>query len=111
MRVTFAGLLARAGGDVGGVALEVTPKVARVNEDTLVFRVFNLRARAIDLLYTLDGREMPPIRNWLLDSAQTIRVFVSESTRKGVYHIIGIRDSDSPEIERWARVDIEVIVR
>ncbi len=93
------------------VTLEVTPKAAYAGKDTLLFKVVNLDARAIDLLYTVDGREMPPVRNWVLDSLHTARVFVGPSTPKGLYHIVGIRDSDSLGKEEWEQVDVSVRIK
>jgi len=97
--------------DQPGVALVAAAPVVRAARDTLVLKVVNLEARAVDVLYTLDGNAMPPVRNWYLERDRALRVFVSTSTPKGVYHIIGIRDSALPEVNRWIRVDATVRVR
>ena len=96
--------------DREGVRLEVTPQQALAGTDTLQYQVFGLPARAIDMLYTLDGQSMPPVRKWVLDSRQIARIFVSATTRKGRYHIIGIRDSDA-EDRSWIKVDARVQIR
>jgi len=96
--------------DREGVRLEVAPQQALAGTDTLQYQVFGLRAGAIDMLYTLDGQPMPPVRKWVLDSRQTIRIFVSATTRKGQYHIIGIRDS-AAEDRSWIKVDARVQIR
>ena len=96
--------------DREGVRLEVTPPQALAGADTLQYQVFGLSARAIDLLYTLDSQSMPPVRKWALDSRQTARIFVSATTRRGSYHIIGIRDSDA-EDRTWIKVDVRVQIR
>jgi hypothetical protein len=97
--------------DREGVKLEVTPQQAVAGTDTLQYRVFGLPAKAIDMLYTLNDQSMPPVRKWALDSQQTARIFVSATTRKGWYHIIGIRDSDAQDRAAWIKVDVRVQIR
>jgi hypothetical protein len=97
--------------DQPGVALVAAEPVVRAARDTLVLKVVNLPVRAVDVLYTLDGALMPPVRNWYLEKDHALRVFVSTSTPKGAYHIIGIRDSNLPAGNQWIRVDATVRVR
>ncbi len=93
------------------VRLEVTPQEAQRGKDTLHLRLSGMKARALDLLYTLDGEAMEPVRKWFLDDDLTAEVFVSVTTRPGLYHFIGIRDSDDAVSSRWIRIDVAVRVR
>jgi hypothetical protein len=95
----------------GNVRLEVTPKVAVAGKDTVQYRVIGMTCRAVDLLYTLDGELMPPIRNWILGPRNSIRIFVGAGTRKGAYHIIGIRDSDAADGSVWIETDVNARIR
>jgi hypothetical protein len=97
--------------DVDGVKLEVTPGEAIAGKDSLQYRVVGLPVRAIDMLFTIDDQPMPAVRNWVLDAQQTARIFVSTTTRKGLYHITGIRNSDDADRTTWIRVDISVRIR
>jgi len=93
------------------VRLEIIPAEAVAGRDTLEYRVTGMNARAIDVLYTLDGNPMPPVRNWALDSRQTVSIHLGPESRKGLYHIIGIRNSDAPDRNLWIRVDALVTIR
>jgi hypothetical protein len=73
-------------------------------------RVYNLNARAIDVLYTLDGRLMPAQLSWKLGPDRSSAVFIDSSTPKGWYHYRAIRDSDSGN-DAWIVVDLRVLVR
>lgn len=97
--------------DRSDVRLEVSPVDAERNQDTLRLRLAGLEARAMDLLYTLDGQEMPPVRNWSLDDGFQARVAVSGMTRPGTYHFVGVRRSIDPDRNTWIRVDVTVRVR
>jgi hypothetical protein len=88
-----------------GVQSNANPPVVRVGKDTIVFHIAGLSARAIDVLCTLDGRELPPQRNWALTSSGEIRMKVGLSTQKGLYHFIGVRDSDESDPNRWIEID------
>ena len=70
-----------------------------------------LKLRTIDVLYSINGELMPPLRYWNLDENQVARYPVSASTRRGLYHIIGVRDSSAPKPERWMRVDSRILIR
>jgi hypothetical protein len=87
------------------------PREVTSGKDAIVFRVSGSSVVAIDLLYTLDGRPMPPQRHWVLDSSQEIRMKVGPSTRKGLYHFIGIRDSYAPDPDRWIKIDDFIRIR
>ena len=89
-----------------GVRLEITPKEAVAGMDTVEYRFFGLNARVVDLLFTVDGKQMPPLRNWYLSTEHVERVFLDSATRKGLYHIIGVRDSYSPDRNTWIRLDV-----
>jgi hypothetical protein len=93
------------------VRLEVTPADAVAGQDTLVYQVIGLKASAVDMLYTLEGELMPPVRNWSLDAQQRMRVPIGAASRKGEYHIIGIRDSHDSESNEWIAVDAKVRIR
>ncbi len=93
------------------VRLEVAPAEAVAGKDTLIYQVIGLKASAVDMLYTLEGELMPPVRNWSLDAQQRIRVPIGAASRKGEYHIIGIRDSRDESSSEWIAVDARVRVR
>lgn len=93
------------------VRLEVSPEEVVAGKDTIQYRVIGLEARKIDMMFTLDGEEMPPVRNWVLDDRNSIRILVSATTRKGMYHIIAIRDSASPDRNRWIEVDARARIK
>jgi hypothetical protein len=76
-----------------------------------MLRVVNYDIPAVDILYTLDGRPMPPLIGWALDENGSATVFVDKSTPRGVYHYKAIRDSRASDPERWIPVDVQVIVR
>jgi hypothetical protein len=94
---------------INPVELEVQPLEVQAGRDTLVLKATNLDARAIDVAYTLDGVEMPPIYYWPLDPQHTATLHVDNSTRKGSYHFTAIRDAE--EREAWYPVDVRVTVR
>ena len=94
-----------------GVRLEITPVEAVAGEDTVEYRFFGLKARVVDLLFTVDGKPMPPVRNWYLSAEHVERVFVDSATRKGVYHIIGVRDSHSTDWNTWIRLDVTARIK
>ena len=83
----------------------------RRGKDTMILEVVSLDADEIDLEYTLDGKTMPPVVNWRLDPDRKARVFVSNSTLPGVYHLVAVRDSADPDPDRWYPVDLYVTVR
>jgi hypothetical protein len=87
-----------------------TPTII-AGKDWAVFHVTGLSARAIDVLYTLDGRPMPPQRKWELNLSQEIRMKVGASAPKGLYHFIGIRDSSAPDPNPWLKIDESILVR
>ncbi len=93
------------------VHLEVTPSEAIAGRDTIQYRVAGLKAKAIDVLYTIDGNPMPAVRNWSLDARQSVSILVGTTSRKGEYHIIGIRDSAAPDRNLWISVDARVRIR
>jgi hypothetical protein len=93
------------------VRVEVSSGEIQAGKDYLTLRVVNFDIPAIDILYTLDGRPMPPLIGWPLDENGRATVFVDKSTPKGVYHYKAIRDSRASNPERWIPVDVQVIVR
>ena len=91
--------------------LEVSSGEIQAGKDYLMLRVVNYDIPAVDILYTLDGRPMPPLIGWALDENGSAAVFVDKSTPRGVYHYKAIRDSRASDPERWIPVDVQVIVR
>jgi hypothetical protein len=93
-----------------GVRLDVEPAEVHAGRDTIRLRLVNLRAEAIDVLYTLDGRLMPPLRGWALDADGSARVFVASDTPRGYYRYRGVRDARGPAAAGWIRVEQGVTV-
>jgi hypothetical protein len=83
----------------------------RAGKDYLSLQTGNLEARAIDILYTLNGRDMPPSLKWKLKGNSTIPLFVGATTPKGIYHLYAIRDSDNVNLNQWISVDLDIVVR
>ncbi len=97
--------------ELAGVRLEVTPSEPRAGRDTVRYHLIGLTARYLDLLYTIEDDPMPPVRGLPLDDNQSAQVFVAGLTRKGMYHIVGIRASGSADPDKWVRVDTIMRVR
>ncbi len=95
--------------DPGDIRLRCESKEVSAGKDSMVFIVENLDARAIDLYYTIDGKKMPPVRNWRLRDGRA-SVLVGRDTTRGLYRIIGIRDSQAPGVNLWLRTDLSVRV-
>ncbi|NWG14863.1 MAG: glycosyltransferase family 39 protein [Acidobacteria bacterium] len=93
------------------VGLRVTPAEIQSGMDTMTVEAVNFDAGFIDLMYTLDGKPMPPVTYWKLDPDHRARVFVDGSTPKGLYHFVALRDSDYPDDSRWYPIDVRVVVR
>ena len=91
--------------------LEVNSGEIQAGKDYLMLRVVNYDIPAVDILYTLDGRQMPPLVGWPLDGTGSATVFVDKSTPRGVYRYQAIRDSGASDRRRWIPVDVQVIVR
>ncbi len=91
--------------------LRVNSAEMRRGRDTMILEVTGLDADEIDLVYTLNGKPMPPVINWRLDPDRKARVFVSTSTLPGIYRFVGVRDSTDPDPNRWYPADICVTVR
>ncbi len=99
------------GQEAGPPRIEVNPRIAKAGIDTVVIEVFNLNGPAMDIRYTIDGREMPPIRNWQIGEDRKIRVFLSRDTKKGLYRYTGIRPSNMPEQVEWTEIHVEVLIQ
>ena len=80
----------------------------RSEGEYLKLRIAGLSAMSLDILCTLDGEMMPPVRNWSLDSSTVLRV--GPFSRAGEYRIVGIRDSGGPDPDLWIRADLEIRV-
>lgn len=93
------------------VGLRVTPSEILSGRDTMTIETVNFDADFIDLLYTLDGKSMPPVTYWKLGSGHRVRVFVDISTPKGLYHFVALRDSNFQDDSRWYPIDVRVMVR
>ncbi len=93
------------------VGLRVIPLEILSGRDTMTIETINFDAELIDLMYTLDGKPMPPVVYWKLGSGHRARVLVDSSTPKGLYHFIAMRNSDYPDDSRWYPIDVRVMVR
>ena len=93
------------------VRLESESPELIAGKSVLKLRLRSLRAEAIDVQYTVDGRRMPVIYGWRLDADGTTTVPVDDSTKKGSYHFLAIRDAADPSPTAWIRVDTSVRVR
>jgi hypothetical protein len=92
------------------VRLEVNPVEVKRGLDTLRVRVVGLNAPAIDVLYTIDGELMPPLRGWQLGPDGTSVVAVGGETRHGLYRYKAIRDAASRGPDSWILVEVQVWV-
>ncbi len=90
--------------------MQVNSEELTAGRDTMVIRFTQPDARAIDLVYTVDDRELSRIRGWRLDATGSASVFVDSSTGKGLYHFIAVRDSLDPK-GNWFSVDVRVRVK
>src|SRR5262245_9176910 len=62
--------------DGSRIRLEVSAPEVRAGKDYLTLRVINFDIPAVDILYSLDGRPMPPVIGWPLDENGRATVFV-----------------------------------
>ena len=93
------------------VRLEPNTDGVTAGRDTLILRLSDFEAPEVDVLYTLDGRLMPAIRNWKLESDRTLRVFVDAGTPRGWYYYRAIRDSRTAGVGGWIPIDTGILVR
>jgi hypothetical protein len=93
------------------VRIEATAAEIRAGKDSLALQTVNLNARAIDILYTLNGQDMPPVVEWQLNGNHTEPMLVGGTTPKGKYHIYAIRDSYNENQDQWIAVDLNILVR
>ncbi len=93
-----------------GVRLTATPSRLRAGTDTVVYRIEGLKTGEIDMLYKIDDELQPPILDWRMDDHDRIMMFVASTTRKGVYHIIGIRRSGTLPTNAWISVNARLVV-
>jgi hypothetical protein len=93
------------------VVLSAQPNEAVAGKDIIVWQVSGLTSAAIDLMYTLDGKVMPPVRFWELDKNFQVVAVTTEKTPKGLYHITAIRDSFDPQANIWYRIDVSLLLR
>jgi hypothetical protein len=92
------------------VGLQAQPSEAVAGKDTIVWQVSGLETVAIDLMYTLDGKEMPPVRFWELDEDLKVEAVTTEITPRGLYHVTAIRDSFDPRANAWYPVDVRLLL-
>jgi arabinofuranosyltransferase len=97
--------------EIPDVRLEVSPAELMAGKSTLYLHVANLDASAIDILYTLNGKDMPIIHAWPLNSDHSASLFVGSNTPKGRYVYRAIRDSRDSSPTGWIRVDVPAVVR
>ena len=91
--------------------LEVNSRELTRGKDSLTLKVYYFDGPAIDVLYMIDGKPMPPIIGWALSEDRTATVAVSETTPKGLYHFKAIRDSRDPNPMAWVPVHVQVVVK
>ena len=91
--------------------LEVNTRELTRGKDSLTLKVYYFDGPAIDILYLIDGKPMPPITQWALSEDRTTTVPVSETTPKGLYHFKAIRDSRNPSLLAWVPVQVQVVVK
>lgn len=104
--------------DVPKIEFVNTPKVRiRSNlsrlgtgEDSLIIRILNFNAPSIDLLYEFNGQRMEPVLDQHPNRRNEISVPINESTPRGAYHLIGIRNSATREINQWIALDFEIVL-
>ena len=96
---------------VEGVQLHASLAEVRPGYDSIEYQVTGMKALAVDMLYTIDGRLMPPVTNWHLDFQQRARVFVGADSQKGLYHIIGIRETNPVNPNKWIEANVTVRVK
>jgi hypothetical protein len=94
-----------------GIRLKVLPAEVQAGKDTVEYQIIGMKAEAIDMLYSINGELMPPLLNWRLESGRKVRIFVDAWTPKGLYHIVGIRESGSLPANRWISVNARVRVK
>ncbi len=93
------------------VRLELSPAQATAGKSYLTLRVLNFDVPSIDVLYSINGKTMPPIHGWQLDENHTATVFVGLDTPRGLYRYEAIRDSRAVVPMDWIRVDAKVLVK
>jgi hypothetical protein len=91
--------------------LEVNARELTRGKDSLTLKVYYFDGPAIDILYMIDGKPMPPIIGWALSEDRTATVPVSETTPKGLYHFRAIRDSRDPTPMAWVPVQVQAVVK
>ena len=97
--------------DSPGFRIEANLKEITAGKDTLVLRLPNFEARAMDVLYILNDREMPVVTGWALDENHQTSVFVDTSTPRGTYRFLGIRDTSNKSRNEWIPVDLRITVK
>ncbi len=103
--------MARAAPVDSAVRLEVSKAEITAGSDLLTIRVRNLGARAVDVLYTLDGRLMPAVTKWPLDTDGASTVALGASTPRGDYFYRAVRDSTDPDLTHWYPSEAHVRVK
>jgi 4-amino-4-deoxy-L-arabinose transferase-like glycosyltransferase len=93
------------------VRLEVTPPEVIAGISSLTVRVVNQFAPAIDVIYSIDGKIMPPLYGWQLDANHEVTMRVGNQTRKGLYRYLAIRDSRASSPTSWIPTDVKVRVK
>jgi hypothetical protein len=94
-----------------GVRLNASLAEVRAGYDSIEYQVSGMKVMAADMLYTIDGRLMTPVTDWHLDFQQHVHLFVGASSQKGLYHVIGIRETNPVNPNKWIEVDATVIVK
>jgi hypothetical protein len=93
------------------VGFSVTPEVLIAGKDTVRIHVTGIKTRAIDLLYTSNGKWMRPIRGYRLNDDQSSFVFVGSASERALLHYVGIRASGEGNNNRWFQIDTWVRIK
>jgi hypothetical protein len=93
------------------VGLEPSSSWVDARSDPIVFRLTNLNAQTLDVLYTRDGLLEPVITNCPLDALYRLTVFRKSSAAKGAYRYCAIRDSAAGQQSPWYLVNQTIEVK
>jgi hypothetical protein len=100
-----------AGLDTSQVRLEPSRLEYTAGEDTLILYVRKFPVKAVDIRYTLNGGPTEIVYSWRLDGTNAARSAIRTDTRRGIYHFIGIRDSEAGEQGEWIKTDVTIKVK
>jgi hypothetical protein len=87
---------------------EIRVDTIRVYQDYKIaaFRISGMKSASVDILYTLNGELMPPVRRWAVSPLSDLSF--GPLGRNGAYRVVGIRNSEAPNPDLWIAVDARV---